>query len=58
MIDESPRWLIQKGFGAEAAAVLERAALKNGVQLSDGTNSYLEKLKLVSHFDVMVFCGL
>ncbi|XP_063604252.1 organic cation transporter protein-like [Penaeus indicus] len=48
LIDESPRWLIQKGFGAEAAAVLEKAALKNGVQLSDGTNSYLEKLKLLS----------
>lgn len=48
LIDESPRWLIQKGFGADAAAVLEKAAQKNGVQLSDGTNSYLEKLKLLS----------
>ncbi|XP_042893957.1 organic cation transporter protein-like [Penaeus japonicus] len=48
LIDESPRWLIQKGLGAEAAAVLEKAARQNGVQFSSGITSYLEKLKLMN----------
>lgn len=44
IIDESPRWLIQKGRTKEAVDLLKKAANQNGVTLSSSTLLSLEKL--------------